>query len=250
MQFTNQTILITGGTSGIGLELAKAFHARGNSVIIAGRRQPLIDQIIKAHPGMAGYRLDMADALDIAGCAARVVQDHPSLDVVIHNAGIMVAERLSGAPTALAISEDTIATNLLGPIRLTHALLPHLTARPEAAIMSVTSGLAFVPRASEPTYCATKAALHSWTESLRMQLVKTRVKVIEIAPPGVQTDLMPGHATNAHNMALDNYITETMTLLTANPTPDEVCVERVKLLRNAERDGRYAQVFAMLNRAA
>lgn len=250
MTFTGQTILITGATSGIGLELAKALQAQGNKIIIAGRREALLTQITAAHPGMVGYRLDMADGADIARFASAIVSNHPDLNVVIHNAGIMIAEELSATPSDLAVSEGTIATNLLGPIRLTHALLPHLAAQPEAAIVTVSSGLAFVPLALTPTYSATKAAIHSWSQSLRHQLAETSIKVLEIAPPGVQTDLMPGHAVNPQMMPLADFISETVERLQSQPTPDEVLVERVKFLRNAEREGRFDQVFAMLNGAA
>ena len=250
MTFTGQTILITGATSGIGLELAKALQALGNKIIIAGRREALLTQITATHPGMVGYRLDMADGADIARFASAIVSNHPDLNVVIHNAGIMIAEELSATPSDLAVSEATIATNLLGPIRLTHALLPHLAALPEAAIVTVSSGLAFVPLALAPTYSATKAAIHSWSQSLRHQLAETPIKVLEIAPPGVQTDLMPGHAVNPQMMPLADFITETVERLQSQPTPDEVLVERVKFLRNAEREGRFDQVFAMLNGAA
>jgi uncharacterized oxidoreductase len=247
MKFTNKTILITGATSGIGLELAKSFQAMGNTVLIAGRRQALLDQIAAAHPGIHGYRLDIADPSDIVDFAGQVVADHPSLDVVIHNAGIMVAEQLSATPSDLAISEATIATNLLGPIRLTHALLPHLISRPEAAIMTVTSGLAYVPLAPEPTYCATKAALHSWTESLRVQLANTNIKVIELAPPGVQTDLMPGQRESDFAMPLEDFITEVMHLFETQPDATEIQVENVKFLRYGEARGDYDQVVATLN---
>ncbi len=247
MNFKDQTILVTGGTAGIGLELARAFHALGGHVIIAGRRQVLLQQITSAHPGMTGYVLDMADAAAVADFAKMVTAQHPALNMVVHNAGIMQAEQLSATPSDLQIAEDTIATNLLGPIRLTHALLPHMLGKPGSAIMTVSSGLAFVPLAITPTYSATKAAIHSWTQSLRHQLRDTGTRVIEIAPPAVQTDLMPGSRTNPNAMPLDEFITETMGLLQTEPTPDEVCVQRVGRLRQAEAAGTYDKVFGMVN---
>jgi uncharacterized oxidoreductase len=244
---TNSTILITGGTSGIGLELARAFHARGDEVIVTGRRADLLARIEADHPGIATYVHDIADADGIAPFAGRLVADHPGLDTVILNAGIMQAETLSAQPSDLAVAEATITTNLLGPIRLTHALLPHLAALPRARIVTVTSGLAFVPLAMTPTYSATKAALHSWSQSLRWQLRGTGVKVSELAPPSVQTDLMPGHSKNPHAMPLDEFVDEVMAMLTADKVPDEILVERVKSLRLAERNGGYAERFDLLN---
>lgn len=243
MQKSGNTILITGGGSGIGAALAHEFHAAGNQVIVAGRRQAALDALVAEHPGMAALTVDMEDAAAIAAFAGKLVADFPALNAVIHNAGIMVVEdRID-----LAIAEATVATNLLGPIRLTHALLPHLLAQPAATLMTVTSGLAFVPLAATPTYSATKAALHSWSQSMRHQLKDSHVAVIELAPPGVQTDLMPGHAENPQMMPLDEYIAEVMGLLAQQPPLEEICVERVKFLREAERRGEFAQVFGMLN---
>ncbi|WP_327752717.1 SDR family oxidoreductase [Sphingobium sp. SJ10-10] len=243
MQKSGNTILITGGGSGIGAALAHEFHAAGNQVIIAGRRQAALDAVVAEHPGMAALTVDMENPEAIATFAGKVVSDFPALNVVIHNAGIMTVENRID----LAVAEATIATNLLGPIRLTHALLPHLLAQPVATLMTVTSGLAFVPLAATPTYSATKAALHSWSLSMREQLKGTSVEVIELAPPGVQTDLMPGHAENPQMMPLDAYIAEVMGLLGQEPALEEICVERVKFLRDAERRGEFAQVFGILN---
>lgn len=247
MRTTGNTILITGGGSGIGRGLAEALHARGSRVIVAGRRAEPLDEVARANPGVATARLDVADASAIAPFAARVVAAHPDLNVVIHNAGIMRAEQVAADHYDPADAEATIATNLLGPIRLTAALLPHLRTRPRATIMTVSSGLAFVPLAFTPTYSATKAAIHSWSQSLRAQLRETGVEVIELAPPAVATELMPGHDHDARSMPLDAYIAEVMSLIEANPDAPEILVERVKPLRFAERDGRHAEMFAMLN---
>ena len=247
MNIGGNTILITGGGSGIGRALAEALHARGDRVIVAGRRREALAAVAAANPGMAVETLDVADAAAIPAFVARVTAAHPELNVLINNAGIMVAEDLTAEPFDLSVAEATVAANLLGPIRLTTALLPHLRRRPAATVMNVTSGLAFVPLARTPTYSAAKAGLHSWSESLRAQLRDTAVEVIELAPPAVATDLMPGHADDPNSMPLDAYIAEVMALLAAHPGAPEVCVERVRFLREAERRGDYDQVFARLN---
>ncbi|SEP69476.1 uncharacterized oxidoreductase [Devosia sp. YR412] len=249
MQTTGNTILITGGGSGIGRGLAEAFHAQGNQVIISGRRQSALDEVVAANPGIAAFTVDMADAESIAAFGKQVTESFPALNAVINNAGIMVDEDVVGGDY-LSIAEDTIATNLLGPIRLTSALLPHLLAQPKATILTVSSGLAFVPRASTPTYGATKAAIHSYTQSLRYQLRKTAVEVVEIAPPYVQTTLMgEQQARDPNAMPLADYIAETMTLLAGSPENGEVLVQRVHRQRFAEQTGNYATVFGFINPA-
>jgi uncharacterized oxidoreductase len=243
MQSTGNTILITGGGSGIGAALAHEFHAAGNQVIIAGRRQAALDAVVADHPGMAAMTLDMEDPASIGAFAGKLVADFPALNAILLNAGIMVAEE----KIDLAIAEATVATNLLGPIRLTHALLPHLEAQAAATILTVSSGLAFVPLAATPTYSATKAAIHGWSMAMREQLKQGSVEVIEIVPPGVQTDLMPGHADNDQMMPLADFIAETMALLRQEPALTEIHVGRVKFLSEATKRGDFAQVFAMLN---
>ncbi|GAB4070247.1 SDR family oxidoreductase [Ancylobacter sonchi] len=247
MDISGNTILITGGNAGIGRALAEALHREGNKVIITGRRREALEETVAANPGMAYEVLDISDAQAIAAFAGTVAATYPALNVVINNAGIMVAEDLTAEPVDLAVPEAIIATNLLGPIRLAAALLPHLKRQPSATLMTVSSGLAFVPLVATPTYNATKAAIHSWSQSLRAQLAGTSVDVIEIVPPAVATDLMPGHAQNPNSMPLDAFITETVALLKAYPQGPEICVERVGFLRGAEARGEYDQVFAALN---
>jgi uncharacterized oxidoreductase len=241
------TILITGGTSGIGRELAREFQALGNKIIIAGRRKSMIDEMTAANPGMSGYVLDIDDPNAIKEFAAKIAVDHPDLNVLVNNAGIMIAEDLTAETLDLAVAEATITTNLLGPIRLTAALLPHLRKQSRSTIVNVSSGLAFVPLVITPTYNATKAAIHSYTISLRRQLQGTAVEVIELIPPSVQTDLMPGHAEDPNAMPLADFISETMALFQRQPTPSEIKVERLKFLRDAEAEGRFEQTFEMLN---
>jgi uncharacterized oxidoreductase len=248
MQISGNTILITGGGSGIGRALAEAFHANGNQVIIAGRRKALLDDVTTANKGMMSAILDIENAAAITAFAAHIAMDHPKLNAVIHNAGIMRAEMLKDA--MLDDAEATIATNLLGPIRLNAALLPHLLGQPQATIMTVSSGLAFLPLALTPTYCATKAAIHSYTQSLRYQLKDTKVQVLELVPPWVQTELMgPAQASEPRAMPLKDFIAEVMSILKTSPEAIEITVERVKPLRLAEANGGYDGFFKQFNDA-
>ena len=245
MKLSGNTILITGGGSGIGRELALRFHALGNKLIVAGRRREALEETIGGRAGMFAVELDVADPASINAAARTLVADHPDLNILINNAGIMASEDLGGSRD-LDIAEATVTTNLLGPIRLTDALVDHLKSGPDSAIINLSSGLASVPLVSAPTYSATKAAIHSYTLSLREQL-KGQVEVIELIPPGVQTDLTPGQSTREGYMPLDDYIDEVMRLFEIQPTPPEIAVERVKFLRNAEAEGRFAQTLAALN---
>ena len=247
MKINGNTILLTGGGDGIGRGLADALHQAGNKVIVAGRRREPLEAACRDNPGMLWTQLDVADPADITRVATAIVADHPALNVVIHNAGIMRAEDLSADGYDTADAEATIATNLIGPIQLTAALLPQLKAQSDAAIMTVSSGLASVPLAYTPTYCATKAAIHSWSQSLRTQLARHEIHVIELVPPQVATTLMPGQKDDPGAMPLDEFITEVMALLKANPSGPELLVERVRILRDAEAEGRYDQTFKMLN---
>ncbi|OLV16129.1 SDR family oxidoreductase [Deinococcus marmoris] len=246
MQTTGNTILITGGNSGIGQALAAAFHGLGNTVIITGRNQKTLDETVAAHPGMKAVVLNVDDADDIGRVAVKLVQDHPALNAVIHNAGIMQEEDLKMGEADTA--EAHITTNLLGPIRLNSALLPHLLQQPKAAVLTVSSGLAFVPLSLNPTYSATKAAIHSYTQAMRYQLQGTNVQVIELVPPYVQTMLQGERQANDPNaMPLDDYIAETMQILTTQPDIREVLVERVHAQRFAERRGEHDAFFKRMN---
>jgi len=246
MKVSGNTILITGGGSGIGCGLAETFHALGNQVIIAGRRQQALAKTAAANPGMKYLPLDIADPANIRSFAARIATGYPALNVLVNNAGIMREENLQAQPDDLADAEAIVATNLLGPIRLTAALFPLLRKQPYSAIMNVSSGLAFVPLAPTPTYCATKAALHSYTQSLRYQLKATTTEVIELIPPYVATHLMNG-ASDPRAMPLDKYIAEVTQILKTQPAVTEICVENVKRLRFAAESGHYDGVFYGLN---
>ncbi len=246
MELRSNTILVTGGGTGIGRGLAEAFHALGNQVIIAGRRREALDATTAANPGMASAVLDVQDPAGIRAFAQDLARNHPTLNVLVNNSGIMRAENLLAQPEDLADMEAIVATNLLGPLRLTAALLPLLRRQPRSTIMNVSSGLAFLPLALTPTYCATKAALHSWTESLRYQLRSTATEVLELIPPYVATDLMGG-ASDPRAMPLADFIKEVMEILATDAR--EICVENVKRLRFAEASGHYAAIFQGLNEA-
>ena len=248
MNITGNTILVTGGGSGIGRGLAEALQALGNQVIIAGRRKAALEETVAANPGMKFLTLDIEDRMAIRSFATRVASEFPTLNVLINNAGIMRPEDLLAQQHDLADAEAIVATNLLGPIRLTAALLPLLRKQAHSTIINVTSGLAFVPLAHTPTYNATKAAIHSYTLSLRYQLRKTTTEVLEIIPPYVQTDLMDG-AEDPRAMPLKDYLAETVELLKTQPTPQEICVERVRGLRFAAENGNFDAVFQGLNTA-
>ncbi|MDP9163575.1 MAG: SDR family oxidoreductase [Pseudomonadota bacterium] len=247
MKMTGNTILMTGGGTGIGRALAHRFHDLGNEVIVTGRRRAPLDETIAGRERMHAELLDVADPEAIRDFARHIAATHSNLNILINNAGIMPLEN-AGAPRNLHDAEAVITTNILGPIRLSDALLDHLVAQPDSAIVNVTSGLAFVPTKRAPTYSATKAAMHSYTLTLR-EALKGRVEVIELAPPGVQTDLTPGQASNAAYQPLDDYADEVMRLFAQVPTPPEILVERVKPLRFAERDGTFAEKLALLNPA-
>jgi uncharacterized oxidoreductase len=247
MQLTGNTILVTGGGSGIGRGLAESLHQLGNQIIISGRRPDALANTTKANPGIVSLPLDINDPEAIRAFAARVIAEYPSLNILINNAGIMKGENLRVLPGGLDDSEAVITTNLLGPIRLTAALLPHLQKQTHAAIINVSSGLAFVPLPVTATYSATKAALHSYTISLRVQLAETPVEVIEIIPPAVATELTPGRTPNERMMSLPDYIEQTMQILSTQPTPSEICVEHVKFLRFAEARGNFDKALQMLS---
>ncbi|MFS0774102.1 SDR family oxidoreductase [Sphingomonas sp. 1P08PE] len=248
MKTSGNTILMTGGGSGIGEALAHRFHDRGDTVIIVGRRPEALQQAAKGRDRIHIMTLDVEDAEAVDAFADKVVADFPSLNVLFNNAGIMMFEDLTKR-RSLVDAEATLAINVLGPIRLTNALIDHLTGQPDAAIVTVTSGLAYVPLVAAPTYSATKAAIHSYTVSLRTQLAG-KVEVIELAPPGVQTDLTPGQANRPGYMPLDAFADAVAAQFGRQSTPPEILVDEVQFLRQAEREGRFDETLKTLTERA
>jgi|SRR5205823_3618975 len=228
MKLTENTIFITGGGTGIGRGLAEALHKLGNKVIISGRRKEHLDATTKANPGMDSIELDILDPANIASVAKKLISDYPALNVLINNAGIMLIDDAAGKIDDQLLT-STITTNLLGPIRLTSALIERLKKQPKATIIYNTSALAFVPLALTAVYSATKAALHSYVLSQRHKLKGTSVNILEIAPPWVQTDLL-NSKEEARAMPLKNFIEETMKVLGTDA--EEVLVEQAKPFRN------------------
>jgi len=228
MNITGNTIFITGGGSGIGRGLAEALHRRGNKVIISGRRKANLIEVARANPGIDWIELDIDDPSSISAVATKLMAQYPKLNVLINNAGIMKLDDVSGSvEDELIVS--TLTTNLMGPIRLTSALIRHLEKQPHAAVINNTSVLAFTPLAVTAVYSSTKAALHSYTLSLRYKLRGTSVKVIEVGPPWVQTDLLDSK-NEPRAMPLGEFIDETMKLLETDA--EEVFVARAKPLRD------------------
>jgi len=228
MKLSGNTVFITGGTSGIGRSLAEALHKRGNQVIISGRRKGHLAEVTKANPGMQSLELNVEDPASIAAAAKKLIAEYPKLNVLINNAGIMQIDDAAGAIDE-SVLVSTVTTNLLGPIRMTSALIEHLKKQPAATIINVSSGLAFVPLASTAVYSATKAAIHSYTQSMRYRLKGSSVRVLELIPPWVQTDLL-NSKDEPRAMPLAAFIEEAVTVLGTDA--EEVMVERVKMLRN------------------
>lgn len=245
MNLSGNTILITGGGSGIGAALAHRLHDRGNKVIITGRRIAALKKTAAGREGMFTYQLDVADADAVADVCNRMVADHPDINVLINNAGIMRFEQID-TRRDLSDVEQTFNTNVIGLIRMVDAFVDHLKDQEDSAIINVTSGLAFVPMVTSASYCASKAAVHSYTMALRHAL-ESQVEVIELPPPAVRTDLTPGHRDVEAFQPLDDFADEVLALLEQQPTPAELIPERTKFNRTAESEGRFEEAFNRIN---
>jgi uncharacterized oxidoreductase len=228
MKLQGNTIFITGGGSGIGRGLAEALHKLGNKVIISGRRKSHLDATTKANPGMASVELDLENPASIAKVAESLKKDFRELNVLINNAGIMQVDDAAG-PIDDGLLVSTVTTNLMGPIRLTSALIDHLKKQSAAVVIYNSSVLGFVPLALTAVYSSTKAALHSYVLSQRYKLKGSSVRVLEMAPPWVQTDLL-GSNNEPRAMPLAEFIAETIKVLGTDAEED--LVERAKPLRN------------------
>jgi uncharacterized oxidoreductase len=250
MKLQGNTIFITGGTSGIGKGLAEAFHKLGNQVIISGRREDRLRSITAANPGMKHFVLDVIDPSSVQNAARKIIQEFPALNVVVNNSGIQRRHNFAdGAPFNDSATLAEIQTNLLGLIRVTAEFLPHLKQQTGATLVNVSSGLAFIPMPAFPVYCATKAAVHSFTLTLRQQLKNSGVKVIELIPPYVATELgggVPAPAGALHLMPLEIFITETMKELAGDE--DEIAIGGAKNLYAASGAEKVRQIVAERNR--
>ncbi|WAP60317.1 SDR family oxidoreductase [Streptomyces sp. S465] len=245
MDISNRTVFIAGATSGIGLELARRFAAAGSAVVVGGRRTDLLDQL--AAEGFATVPIDVTDQDSVDRARDTVLHGHPGLDTVVTMSGVMIPEDLRD-PAHFGAAERTIDTNLLGTIRVIDAFTPHLIGRGTGTIVTVTSGIGFLPFPLMPTYAASKAGVHAYSEALRAQLDGTGIEVSELVPPAVATT--PELAqSNPHALELAAYATEVMELLRTDPTPHEILVKGVLMHRWAERDGTYDELVAQRSQA-
>jgi short-subunit dehydrogenase involved in D-alanine esterification of teichoic acids len=240
MDISNRTVLIVGGTSGIGLALARRFAAAGSAVAIGGRKTASVEDL-------PTVEIDVTDPDSILRARDSVLGRYPDLDVVVTMSGVMLLEDLRD-PAHIAAAETTIATNLLGTIRVIDAFTPHLIARGAGTFITVTSGIAFLPFPPMPTYAASKAGVHAYSEALRAQLLGTGVEVAELVPPAVATK-PEQKQLNPNALDLDAFLDEVMALLAQNPTPHEILVQGVHMHRWAEREGTYDELVARRSQA-
>ncbi|QHC62788.1 SDR family NAD(P)-dependent oxidoreductase [Rathayibacter festucae] len=239
MDITDRTVLVIGGTSGIGLGLARRFAAAGSTVVVGGRDTDRVEDL-------ETVRIDVTDADSVSRARDEVLAAHPGLDTVVTMSGVLLQEDLRD-PAHFATAERTVAVNLLGTIRAVDAFTPHLLGRGGGDIVTVSSGIAFLPFPLMPSYGASKAGVHAYTESLRAQLAGKGVRVTELVPPAVAT--AGQEAVNPAALPLDAYLDEVLELLTQEPTPDEIVVRAAQRLRWAERDGTYAELLAARSRS-
>ncbi|MEU2084771.1 SDR family NAD(P)-dependent oxidoreductase [Streptomyces albus] len=244
MDVSNRTVLVVGGTSGIGRELARRFAAAGSTVAVGGRNQEALAQL--AGEGFGTVGVDVTDRASVAAARDAVLDRYPELDTVITMSGVMSMEDLLD-PAHFEVTETTIDTNLLGTVRVLDAFTPHLVRRGAGTFVTVTSGIAFLPFPPMPGYAASKSAVHAYSEALRAQLDGTGVGVVELVPPAVAT--AGQEKVNPHALPLGDFATEVMELLAQEPTPREILVEGVRMHRWAERDGTYDELVAQRSRA-
>lgn len=245
MKTSGNTVFIAGGTSGIGLALALCMQEAGNTIIVGGRRTDVLEKLAAEH-GFGIVTIDTTDQSSVLAARDRVLATHPDLNVLVAMAGIMVAEDVTTADF-LEIAERTVQTNVLGPLRLISAFTEHLQTRLDAAILTVSSGLAHTPLRITPSYNGSKAFVHLFSETIRQQLADTSVQVIELCPPALRTELMPGASQVEGFLPLEDYIDQTWSILAAQPGVTEVVIDRVKPLRYSEVYGKYEETIAQLN---
>jgi short-subunit dehydrogenase involved in D-alanine esterification of teichoic acids len=239
MKLTDRTALIVGATSGIGRGLARRLARAGNTVIVGGRNVDALAEL--ADEGFGTVEIDVTDSNCVERARDRVLSEFPQLDVVVSMSGVLLIEDLRD-PQHFETAQQTIDTNLLGTIRVMDAFTPHLIERGSGTLMTVSSGIAFLPFPAMPTYGASKAGVHAYTEALRAQLDGTGVEVVELVPPAIATAGQENIAP--HALPLDGYLDEVLALLGAEPTPNEILVQGVHMHRWAERDGSYADLVA------
>jgi uncharacterized oxidoreductase len=245
MDITNRTVFIAGATSGIGLELARRFAAAGSTVIVGGRRTDLLDKI--AAEGFATVQVDVTDAGSVGRARDTILRDHPGLDTVVTMSGVMLPEDLRD-PAHFSAAQETVDINLLGTIRVIDAFTPHLIGRGAGTVITVSSGIGFLPFPLMPTYAASKAGVHAYSEALRAQLDGTGVEVAELVPPAVAVT-PEAKKVNPRALDLAGFATEVLDLLQGDPTPHEILVKGVLMHRWAERDGTYDELVAQRSQA-
>lgn len=244
MELDNRTVLIVGGTSGIGLGLARRLRDLGSTVVVGGRSTDRFAGLDAE--GFGTVEIDVTDSASVSAARDDVLARHPHLDLVVAMSGVMLTEDLRD-PAHFDAARRSIETNLLGTIRVTDAFTPHLIERGAGALVTVSSGIAFLPFPLMASYAASKAGVHAYTEALRAQLAGTGVEVVELVPPAVAT--AGQEKVNPHALPLDGFLDEVLALLAQDPTPDEVLVQGVQMHRWAERDGTYADLVAQRSAA-